>query len=100
MDDEVIRGTTVIKDGAYLAAAAAEALGRAAGTRSRSRAGRRRSKKGTVRRGAPMAGGTLAIMFAVARSCSSDRRYAPPAFLGTSPCSCSRASSATWSCGT
>ena len=103
MEDEVIRGTTVIKEGDdHVAAAAAEAVRRAASRRQAGRAcraepqgPRRTARARRCRRK------TLAIVFGVGALlfCSSALRAAGVP-RRTSRCSCSRASSATWWSGT
>src|SRR5471032_2728597 len=86
MDDEVIRGTTVVKDGSVTwpppapkLSAAPPAKAAAKATPAIAPAG----KKGHGGSGEPMAAKTLAIIFAVAAVLFvSIGLYAPPAFLG------------------
>jgi H+-translocating NAD(P) transhydrogenase subunit alpha len=84
MEDEVIRGTTVVKDGAItwpppapkLSAAPAKAPAKAVAPVAE-------KKKGHGGAGEPLAARTLAIMFAVAAGLFlAIGAYAPPAFLG------------------
>ena len=99
-DDEVIRGTTVIKDGrGHLAAAAADALGRAAAGEA-CRGSRRAGQEDPVTAMAPanpLRPRASPSCSAWARCCSgSSARSRRPRSSRTSRCSCSPASSATW----
>jgi H+-translocating NAD(P) transhydrogenase subunit alpha len=86
MDDEVIRGTTVVKDGAVTWPAPAPKLSAALPAKVAPKAvpaAAPAGKKGGHGAGAPMAAKTLAIMFAAAAILFvSIGLYAPPAFLG------------------
>ncbi len=103
MQDEVLRGTTVINRGEItLAAAAAEALGRARRRHGRDAGGAAAEGEGPRRAERADAAGTkTAVLFGVgALLFLLIGRYAPPRSSATSRCSCWRASSATWSSGT
>ncbi len=84
MEDEVLRGTTVINRGrGHLAAAAAEAVRRAAGRRPRSRRSRAPKAKGHGEPSGPMPGPKAAVLFGVgALLFLLIGRYAPASFLG------------------
>ncbi len=86
MEDEVIRGTTVIKEGAVTWPPPAPKLSAAPPAKAAAKApvAAAAEKKGHGHgAGAPMAAGTLAIMFAVAAVLFFlVGSYAPPAFLG------------------
>jgi NAD(P) transhydrogenase subunit alpha len=84
MEDEVIRGTTVIKDGVVTWPPPAPKLSAAPPARVPPKAlPTAADKKGHGGGGAPMAAKTLAIMFAAAAILFvSIGLYAPPAFLG------------------
>ncbi len=86
MEDEVIRGTTVVKDGAVTWPPPAPKLSAALPAKVAPKgvpAAAPAGKKGGHGAGAPMAAKTLAIMFAAAAILFvSIGLYAPPAFLG------------------
>ncbi len=82
MDDEVIRGTTVVKDGVVTWPAPAPKLSAAPPARTPPKAAPAAGKKGHGAR-EPMAAKTLAIIFvAGAIAFALVGAYAPPAFLG------------------
>jgi len=83
MDDEVIRGTTVIKDGAVTWPPPAPKLSAAPPAKVPAKAPVAAEKKGHGGGGEPMAAKTLAILFAAAAVMFVGiGAYAPPAFLG------------------
>jgi NAD(P) transhydrogenase subunit alpha len=84
MEDEVIRGTTVIKDGAVTWPPPAPKLSAAPPAAAKAAPVAMPEKKGHGHgAGAPMKAGTLVIMFAVAAVLFAlIGAYAPPAFLG------------------
>ena len=103
MEDEAIRGMTVIKDGEVTWPPPAPKLSAAPAAKPPAKAMPAVEKKGHGHgAGEPMAARTLALMFGgrsdpvPADRRSTRRRHSS----GTSPCSCSPASSATWWCGT
>ncbi len=83
MEDEVIRGTTVVKDGAITWPPPAPRLSAAAPAKAPPKAMPAAAAKKGHGGGAPMAAKTLAILFAVAAILfASIGLYAPSAFLG------------------
>jgi hypothetical protein len=102
MDDDAIRGLTVIKDGAVTwPRAAAQAAGRPRPSR-RGAAPRRRQEGPRPRRRRADVGKSLAIGVRRRRAAvlAGGRCTRRPASCRTSRCSCWPASSATWWCGT
>ena len=86
MEDEVIRGTTVVKDGSVTWPPPAPKLSAAPAAKAPVKAAPAAADKkahGHGGAGAPMATGTLAILFTVAAALFlAIGAYAPPAFLG------------------
>jgi NAD(P) transhydrogenase subunit alpha len=83
MEDEVIRGTTVIKEGAVTWPPPAPKLSAAPPAKAPAKPMPAAAPKGHGGGGEPMAAGTLAIMFAAAAALFFlIGAYAPPAFLG------------------